>query len=557
MITNILLLFKKDLSQSVLSTFKRKHGERDLFGIIATFLLLLVLYGTFIFVFNGFAKSYLSAIFEDSNAVNARTYELLTMVFSVVLIINILVGIKNIHSALLESKDVEVLLCQPISSGELFAYKLIKIYFSQIISSLLVLIPSSIVLDNLTYLGGVGYYAVIIGEVLLLPLVSCAIASLLAIPFNYISRFISQHFILHLISYVLLLLVGFSLYGVFLKELTYLVSSGKLTMVFDIITVTKIGEICSKLYPINFFSNLLVGKSIATSILFLLLIGVIGFVIAGLIIKSMYNVILQKRMEGTVKYYGKKTKYKMRNPVWSLIYKEFLVVLRTPSYAFQYFATAFTLPVMVYICVNLMQDMMKTLTFVNCDFEIAVFTISAFAVLTNTFCTTNISRDGKMYGMLRTLPVSGKTVVWSKVIFCSIISIASVLASVITLLAVGYLSWWQALTLFFSASILSFAEIAFSTRKDLNKPHLPESDKDEVEEGNSTVSSLIFLGLITSIITGGGAVAISIVLSLLGTSIQVVLASAGLVVGISVIVFVFSLIYIIKGLNEQYYSSEV
>lgn len=240
----------------------------------------------------------------------------------------------------------------------------------------------------------------------------------------------------------------------------------------------------------------------------------------------------------------------------SLMYKEFIVILRTPSYAFQYFATTFTLPLMVYVCVNLMQSMMKSLTVVQCDYEIAIFVISMFAVLTNTFCTTNVSRDGKMLGMLKTLPIEGKTVIWSKILFCLAVSEFSILASSVVLLAVGYLNWWQTIVIFVFASLLSFAEIAFATRKDLAKPNLPDSDREEVEEGNNTISAVIFLGLIVSIIMGAGAVALSLILSIAGTSEQALAASICFVAIIVIAVFVGAFVYLVKGLNEKFYTSE-
>lgn len=552
---NVRLLFKKDFAERFSSTFRREKGKSNVFGGISTFLLLAILYGTFVFVFYRFAKMYLSMTFEIPLAEKSRAYELLTLIYGAVMIVNVLVGIKNIYSALSDSKDVEVLICQPISSSEIFAYKLIKIYLSQVFSTLLIVVPSCIIVDSLSSIGGGGYYVAMVSHLIIAPLVSCAIASLVAIPFNFLMRFVAQRFVLHLLIYVAVLGVGFWIYSLFLEQLTSLIQSGELKFVFDRLTIEKIGVVTDSLYPVNLFSNMLMGKKLAMSISVLLSVSVVGFAIAWLVIRVMYNKLLQKRMEGNAKARKMKTKYKLRSPVATLLYKELLVILRTPSYAFQYFATTFTLPFMVYVCVKLMQSMMQSLTFVQCDYEIAIFVISMFAVLTNTFCTTNISRDGKMFGMLKTLPVEGKTIVWCKVIFCLIVSVISIIASAIVLVSVGYLNWWQTVVIIIFATMLSFAEIAFSTRKDLNKPNLPESDKDEVEEGNDTVSAVIFLGLIVSILMGAGAVALSLLLSLSSSSVAALLSSMAFVGGIVIIVFVSSFAYLVKGLNRKYYET--
>ena len=79
---NVILLFKKDFAERFSSTFRKEKGRRDVFGILSTFLLLVVLYGTFIFVYYRFAKMYVSTTFEVANAAKDRAYELLTMIYA-------------------------------------------------------------------------------------------------------------------------------------------------------------------------------------------------------------------------------------------------------------------------------------------------------------------------------------------------------------------------------------------------------------------------------------------------------------------------------------------
>ena len=165
---NVRLLFKKDFAERFSSTFRREKGKSNVFGGISTFLLLAILYGTFVFVFYRFAKMYLSMTFEIPLAEKSRAYELLTLIYGAVMIVNVLVGIKNIYSALSDSKDVEVLICQPISSSEIFAYKLIKIYLSQVFSTLLIVVPSCIIVDSLSSIGGGGYYVAMVSHLIIM-----------------------------------------------------------------------------------------------------------------------------------------------------------------------------------------------------------------------------------------------------------------------------------------------------------------------------------------------------------------------------------------------------
>ena len=556
----VLLLLKKDRQIFLSENFngKRRH---DVFGALSTIILLALLYGTFIYVFYHFARFYMSATFEVQGAERARAFELTTFVYAAMLLINIFVGVKQIYSALVSSNDCDVLIYQPISQQHLFLYKLIKIYIGQIVSTLLVLLPSAIVIDVLSAsVGGFCYYLTVVFHLLLCPLLGCAIAALFTVPFNGIMRFVQRKFVLHLILYVIVLALGFWLYGMFLSVLTDLIQTGELLYVLDSSTVNAVAAVAAKFYPVKFFSNMLFGQNVAVSLLSVLGICAVAGVVTYFVIRAMYFKVLQQKLEGDIKIFRKKKSVaKIHSPLAALVKKEFLIILRTPTYAFAYFATTFTLPFMVYVCANLMRSMVATLpnvALINCDFEIAIFVIAMFSVLTNTFCTSNISRDGKMFSMLKTMPVDGRLVVKAKLLFCSVVSVASVLVSCIVLLCVSYLNWWQALVIFAVASLLDIAEIAFATKRDLAKPHLPQNDRDEVTEDNNNVSAVTLLGLVCAVLLGGGALAMSLILSLLYTNALALTVTMTFVFIAVILVFILSLVYLFRDLEDNFYKAE-
>lgn len=556
----VLLLLKKDRQIFLSENFngKRRH---DVFGALSTIILLALLYGTFIYVFYHFARFYMSATFEVQGAERARAFELTTFVYAAMLLINIFVGVKQIYSALVSSNDCDVLIYQPISQQHLFLYKLIKIYIGQIVSTLLVLLPSAIVIDVLSAsVGGFWYYLTVVFHLLLCPLLGCAIAALFTVPFNGIMRFVQRKFVLHLILYVIVLALGFWLYGMFLSVLTDLIQTGELLYVLDSSTVNAVAAVAAKFYPVKFFSNMLFGQNVAVSLLSVLGICAVAGVVTYFVIRAMYFKVLQQKLEGDIKIFRKKKSVaKIHSPLAALVKKEFLIILRTPTYAFAYFATTFTLPFMVYVCANLMRSMVATLpnvALINCDFEIAIFVIAMFSVLTNTFCTSNISRDGKMFSMLKTMPVDGRLVVKAKLLFCSVVSVASVLVSCIVLLCVSYLNWWQALVIFAVASLLDIAEIAFATKRDLAKPHLPQNDRDEVTEDNNNVSAVTLLGLVCAVLLGGGALAMSLILSLLYTNALALTVTMTFVFIAVILVFILSLVYLFRDLEDNFYKAE-
>lgn len=554
----ILLLFKKDLAEQV-SLFKQRGVRKDIVGAISSMLLLALVYGTFIYVFAEIAKIYVDLTFADQSASFSRVWELTTVVYAVVFVVNIIVGVTKIYSSIATDKDIDVLICQPISMWTIFFYKLIKIYFSQVVSSAFVLVPASIVIDVVSPLaGGFGFYVLVLATVVFAPIISCAISALLSIPYTAVMRLISSKFVIHLIGYVVLIVVGFVAYSFFLETLTALIQDGDIKYIFDRNTVSTIAQLTSYLYPANLLANMLFAKDILKSILLTTGIVVVCGVISYFVVRSLYVHLVQQRLEGQNKTFHRQYKCKKHSVMSTLLIKEFKVVLRTPSYAFQYFATAVTLPFMAYICANLMQSMMKTITIIDCNFELVVFVMAMFSILTNTFCTTNISRDGSMFAMLKTMPVNAKQIVDAKVAFCMIVSSVSVFATVVVMLVTKMLVWWQAIFVLAIGLALSLVEIAFSTKNDLKNPTFPQSATQEITEGNSNSSLTTLLGLIISIVVGGVQVALSAILSivmentLLATLIPI--AFVTLVVGI---LFVVSFVQLHKGLDKMYLETNV
>ena len=368
-------------------------------------------------------------------------------------------------------------------------------------------------------------------------------------------KLVSKFWVL-LVIYVAFIGVGFLGYGYFLRILSGLVRTGEIKYVFDLQTIKSISSITSKMYPGRFYTNILLKEDLLFSVLFIVGISLAAIAVSYYIVGNVYRVIIQKQLEGEVKIYHNNAKLKQRNSSVSLLYKEFLTVLRTPTYAFQYFAMAITLPFMVYICTSTLKTMIETLTIIDCTYALAIFVVSMFSILTNTFCTTNISRDGKMFALLKTLPISIHKIVGVKVLFCSIVSFASVFASSLTLLITGLLEFEYFLLTFAVGFAFSLVQIAYATRKDMKNPSLPRNDREEITEGNSNLSTLVLAGMVTTIVAGGGSLLMSIVLGMKYNERFAAFVSAGFVGSVALIALVLSMIYLFKGIKEEYYISD-
>ena len=122
---------------------------------------------------------------------------------------------------------------------------------------------------------------------ILLPIVALGIASIFAIPYHFVKRWLNSHALIQLIIYVVLMAVAFTFYSFFLKVIKDLMESGKISFIFNESNVKAIGTFCSIVYPANIVAKLMIGEKIFINILLLLAGTVVGGVICFFINKRI------------------------------------------------------------------------------------------------------------------------------------------------------------------------------------------------------------------------------------------------------------------------------
>lgn len=161
------------------------------------------------------------------------------------------------------------------------------------------------------------------------------------------------------------------------------------------------------------------------------------------------------------------------------------------------------MPMMVHFCLDIGVNMLSSMVIVRADFELALFVVVLFGALTNTFCATNISRDGKIFYSLKTMPIRPSEILGAKILFSSIVSTWTVMVSSIIIVSTHIVSVGQGIFIFVIGTLLGIGQVCFATRKDLNKPRFFADEDNEVKESNSTVSTIILFGILNSLILGG------------------------------------------------------
>ncbi len=494
------LLLKKQLHDSLPINNKKRSFAQN-FG--STLLMVVLIAGIILLfglIFDKFVDTYTAVKINRVPDVQARQYEIMSIAYFALIVVFLFHGISQLCYTLFENSDLNILLSMPFSSSELFLSRLVSLYIKQVMIATVCVVTVNytffISTNTLDVYNGIMTFVI----APLLPIIPLAIASIIALPFYYVKRYLSSHYVfvfLILTALMALFAVGYSYIFRFAETI---LNSGKIAALFDERTMSGIQAFAKYNYPANLFASIMLRKNVGESIGILLAICLPAMALCVVLVRTLFIKVSQSRMSVHVPHtHTKKLKMKKRTRTASLLQKEFLLVLRTPNYAFMYLSIAASMPLLAYYSSKLATGLVNSLFGdVNLEFELCTLITVLYSTLTNTFCSTNVSRDGTMAMTLKTMPYAPKQILQTKVLFCSIVSVASIMVSCILYGATSLQTPLNSFVTFVSATMIAVAQILIATRMDLNNPHFSKTDNGEIKEANSTVSSIIVLGLLQS-----------------------------------------------------------
>ena len=419
------VLLKKQMTEK-LSYFKRDKKRIDIVGALLTLVMTAFIMYVVVEVFGAFVAKYTEIRLNGVRDVRARQYEIMTFVYEFVFAVDVIGGVVAINRAIFESDDRMIIQTLPVKASDVLYSKIIFIYAKQVLSAFVILVPFVAVFASVTKQGA-GYVILGLLAAFIIPVMSLSVSSVLAMPYYYVKKFFSSKYVCLLVIVTLVLFVLFYCYATVLDFLKTLMSTGEIKFFFSEKTMTTIISLTKNLVPANFIAAFTlktdVWKNLGIIVAITVATGAIGILITSL----LYNKAMKTRATaGAIMIFAKKSAARKLPPFLSLLKKEFNLVLFTPDYAVQYFTVAAIMPLMVYFCMGIGKNFLSSLVFVQSDFELAILLTVLFGALTNTFCATNVSRDGKSFYVEKTLPLSINEIMGAKIALSFAVAVISV-----------------------------------------------------------------------------------------------------------------------------------
>lgn len=341
-------------------------------------------------------------------------------------IITIFFTILKTNGVLFNGKDYDILMALPVKTSAVISSRFLTMYFMNLGCTLLVLFPMQIALMQYGVLSLVGSVFWFLGS-LLAPLFPTTIASLVGAVIAWIaSKFRHSNAVVSVIS--IFLVVGIIVFSFSMGQVS------DTEVMLDSITTLgqELGDSINQIYPIAaFFSGAVLDGNFLSLLLF---VGFsIGWYMAFIwLLSKKYKKINTALATHRVLANYKMTTLQKKSAIKALYQKELKRFLSTNVYLMNLGIGSIMLLVCGVACLFISQESIESIFSISGqgDFikRIIPFIFSAMIGMSCTTCVS-LSFEGKNIWILKSLPISPKTVFQSKILVnltlvlpCSIIS---------------------------------------------------------------------------------------------------------------------------------------
>lgn len=480
--------------------FKPQKGKRfDFLGVLLSVLMVILISAVFVALLSTVVSNYVSVKVNKIADPLARVREMLNLCYGIVMIALVLTGLENMRKTLTEKKHKELMLRIPVKHQTIFASKLATLLISNYALAMVLIVTVNLIFYLSAPISPI-FWLMTFFVWLLMPAAAFLISTLLLVPYIKVIEFISNKYVLMLVSVSTAIMGAFLLYSAFLDVMKSLLETGTIKFLFNEKFINTLQGLLTWMYPANCFASIALCTNLLPSFAIALAIAAVAVTSVYFVSKHLFYATLYKN--DSRRHVAKKVERKHQlSPLVSLMKKEFICILRDPRSLFSYFAIAASMPLMVYCCYTMFESLIENTIGISVSFPLATLIVLIFSILTNTFCATNVTRDGAAAIKVKMFPLKASTILLAKVLLCEIVSSLSIVISSLMLVFTS-LSWIDALVCALISIAFSTAQIFIATRMDLNCARLKSTLQEVQGASNRTIAKVVALGLTLALVSG-------------------------------------------------------
>ena len=357
--------------------------------------------------------SFINVLFEQLAPLHMQYLVLSLFVFSTA-IMTIIQGVYKSGPLMFNCKDDDLLLSLPIKRSTILFVRIFKFYVYELMFNTLFMIP--LILCYIRWGESVNwsFYLTSIIMEFLLPIIPIIISCILSFIISSISSKFKYKNLAQTISSILMILLIFSISYNGDKIFNYLIQNE-----------TSINNIISKIYyPAGVYSNLVLNFKLLDLVIFI--ISNISLLLVGIIILNKFYFKINSRIKKITT--SKKTNInkltiKSKNKTMSLINKEIKSYFKTPVLIIN---SGFSLVLFIILVIGIsvksneiIKVLIEEMNIEECSIynNLSLFILLLISITSYMTSITNsfISLEGKNINILKSIPVSTKKILLSKV----------------------------------------------------------------------------------------------------------------------------------------------
>ena len=426
-----------------------------------------------------------------------------SIIFSIMIVLSILVEIFGLNKSLYLAKDNQVLLTMPTSRQTVFFSKMIVYLCYEFIRNMFYIVPLLVAYGMINSMP-IFFYPWIILANLIITLFTTSIASLLSIPFLFLSLFLKR-----------------------VKVLEYLVVGcvigGILTLVMLIINAIPanidilgnwgtifwdLQDIFAK-FVANFYilyrftmafvgfryglSNVFFGTVQVETLLIVCVLTVVTLVATYFLIRPLYFKMASKPFEFTKKTHLTEKKNVKRSAFFGSLKKEFIMTYRSSEKFNPLVLTTVFLPLAIFLLNKIFAAMDTRLagTYMSMSFNILLILLVVLS--TNAMVAKLYSEEGLSGFINKTVPATYTKVLLSKLVIYAVFMSVSILASTIIFSIFSKFTALQGISIFLTLLGVYLGHMFWSASLDIMNPQTEQyvTTGTHVNNPNETKSTLI------------------------------------------------------------------
>ncbi len=485
--------------------------------------------------------------------------QLLTFVFGLFAYVNIMYF----------SKDNEFLFTLPLRPVSIFWAKFITILLYELIFSVVTVLPMSIVAIIAT--AGIGAFEIgivlmMLPATILLPLMAILVIAILSYPIMKIMQYFKKRPIvgavftiifvaaIYIAIYLPILLntpqidapdIGGNLSGEISGD-----ANGQLDVTAIYATLLpSLANVGKYLFHTYFLAQSMLAGGVKAFGYAMAFIGIVLALAAVGTLLAMWQFkrISQSVYEGDGNVSNKKQQgeVKQRSVNAALVKKEFSSILKQSNMLVQAGMMMVLPPILIAFIGNMQANM------TNAFVGVAVAElITKLMLSSNTSSILAVSKDGEGALIAKTMPLSGKQIVTSKIIMGFTFSAITVLLSTIALCFTKGINVVSVLGFFVSNMIYAWAVNRFCVYRDLKNPRIHWKNIQEIIKNNFSSVIPMFLAFIPGILTMGPLMICSLLLQINVYAIAAICSAISIVVSV---VYYLIIIATTRGNVEEYW----